>query len=147
MSSTKVTSKELNEKHLKMLKEQWRKIPGNSNTPISIEAYNVFAKWGKWKGGYVQNLGYVGVPVASIAEYGFPIYSNSWYNPGSSGYSFLQAKFYDLRNKGLWKGGYVDTWDYVSDTTHVLGSSLGFVSVNSSERQLGNVVNLSSEIG
>lgn len=43
----------------------YQQIPGTSSNPLSQEAYNVFARWNLWFGGYVRT---VSVEALAMAE-------------------------------------------------------------------------------
>lgn len=118
--------------------------PGTQKNGISVEAYNKFAKWDLWKGGYVADHGYVGMP--SSSAYGAPlILSNSWVSQGGSGTSLPEYKFYKLQESGTWSGGYIDNWSYVAQNRRILGSStdMGFTPGFQADRELANLANLS----
>lgn len=141
-----LTYSDLINRQLEWIRKGYVNGPGTSKSfPASIETYNRFAKWDVWHGGYVENHGYIGVP--SSSEYGCPLFLGSWYSRGSSANPFRVESFYKLQAANNWPGGEVENWGYVDSYKKVLGSSLSFDTVPASERQLGNIYNLSAEIG
>lgn len=141
-----ITHTELIEQQLKWLREEWSRLPGSANVPLSVDGYNRFARWDLWKGGYVDTLGYVPAPASSI--YGASVFLGSWYPKGCSTNPVSVEKFYSLVRNGQWRGGYVEGWGEVSAGKKVLGTShnFGFTNAPVSQRVLCNLVNLSTEI-
>lgn len=86
---------------------------GNNNNPITIEDYNFLVRNDNWYGGFVENIGYVGMFATSV-DYGNSIYNGSWVRYGDAGYPVSQSDFFQLWNDGKWNGGYVSGFDYVS---------------------------------
>lgn len=122
---------------------------GTSNNPVSIEAYNLFARWDVWPGGYVERLGNVGTPVNSAGVYGCSIFTSSWIRRGAAENPVHVFQFYQLVQDGRWEGGEVSTWGVVSKATKVLGSSTsdGFEPVPAGKETFGSLANLSSLLG
>jgi len=114
--------------------------------PISIDGYNSFARWDLWKGGYVEHLGYVEEPVSSV-DYGCSLYLNSWIRRGAAENPVHVFQFYELVNDYRWKGGEVDTWGTISESTRILGSSLAFEVVGTGENTIGSLINLNRRLG
>ena len=56
---------------------------GTINNPVSVDAYNVFARWDVWPGGYVERLGFVDEYAASV-DYGCSIFTTSWIRRGAA---------------------------------------------------------------
>ena len=86
---------------------------GKRDNPITKEDYNFLARNGNWYGGYVEDLGYVGLYATSV-DYGNSIYNGSWVRYGDAGYPVSQSDFFQLWNDGKWNGGYVSGFNYVS---------------------------------
>lgn len=118
-------------------------IPGSvEGRGVSIDGYNTFARWGKWKGGYVANLGWISEPSASV--YGASLYINSsWTEQGQSETPLYDCRFYAIRDQNAWYGGYVDGWGYVSPDCKVLGSSTNasFLQGDNADKALVNLLN------
>lgn len=122
---------------------------GTSDNPVTIEAYNLFARWDVWPGGYVERLGNVAAPVNSSGVYGCSIFTSSWIRRGAAENPVHVFQFYQLVQDGLWKGGEVSTWGVVSESTKILGSSSsgGFETVPAGKETFGSIVNLSRLLG
>ena len=117
---------------------------GTINNPVSVDAYNVFARWDVWPGGYVERLGFVDEYAASV-DYGCSIFTTSWIRRGAAENPVHVFQFYQLVQDGKWQGGDVDTWGTVSGSIRILGASAsyGFETSNPGEDTLGSLANLS----
>ena len=140
----------LNHNDLEKMEKSWlskqmdEALRGKLPDP-TIEEYNMLAKMDEWYGGYVQELGFVSQAASSL--YGTPIYNNSWIQRGEPDNPVSVGQFYSLKSKDLWHGGFVDGWDYVSDSRTILGSSSGELQVvNEGESFIGAIVNISTLI-
>ena len=140
----------LTHKDLEKLEKSWlaqqldKELNGKLPDP-TIEEYNMLASAGEWYGGYVQGLGFVEQAASSL--YGAPIYNNSWIQRGEPDNPVSQGQFYKFKKEGRWHGGFVDTWDYVSASKNILGSSYGKLQVvNDGESFLGAIINASTMI-
>ena len=142
-----LTCKTVTEEQRKWVEFRKDKGPGTVFSPLKKEVYNEFAKWQLWLGGYVENIGLVGLP--SESSYGSALYTNSWVPAGTSGNPVMPGHFYQLVCAGKWKGGSVSGWGEVSSDRKILGSSSseGFIQVTDANLELGNIINLSREIG
>lgn len=122
--------------------------PGTATWPLAISAYNTFARCDKWSGGYVQRLGYVGVPAASV-DYGCSLFTSSWIRRGEVGNEVSVADFYRLKHENRWRGGNVDTWGYVSTGTSVLGTSTATIQTVPSDGMstLATIANVCNSLG
>lgn len=130
--------------------EEWLKRmeeEGAERKPNSIEIYNALAAYDEWDGGNVEGFGYIGVAASSM--YGNSLYlSGSWYASGSPQNPVRIAKFYKLSFEDRWKGGYVDSWGYVSESTEILGCSTETLTkVNKGEETLGTLINVHHSLG
>lgn len=118
-------------------------MPGSvSGCGVPIDGYNTFARWGKWKGGYVANLGWVSAPSTSV--YGASLYINSsWAEQGGSETPLFDCRFYAIQEQNTWSGGYVDGWGYVSPETKILGAttSAWFRKGSAEDKALLNLLN------
>ena len=136
---------DLIEKALKQFNEYFstNSMPGSvPGCGVPIDGYNTFARWGKWKGGYVANLGWVSEPSASV--YGASLYINSsWTEQGGSETPLTEGRFYAIQEHNTWQGGYVDGWGYVSTETKILGATISnwFINGNASDMALVNLLN------
>jgi len=121
---------------------------GTREQPVTLDAYNTFARWDVWPGGYVENLGYVSTPLASV-DYGCSIFTNSWRGRGTVENPVHVFQFYRLREENRWRGGEVSTWGNVSGSTVILGnsSSTGFESVIEGQETIGSLVNVGRVLG
>ena len=140
-----LTFKDLTEKALEQFRNYYQNhlIPGSSITcGVSIDGYNNFARWDKWKGGYVQELGYISSP--SSSSYGASIYMGSSFIPqGSNDTPLYDCRFYAIQMHNTWSGGYVDGWGYVSPETKILGATISnwFINGSASDMALVNLLN------
>lgn len=121
---------------------------GTREQPVSIEAYNTFARWDVWPGGFVERFDYVDVPTTSV-DYGCSIFTNSWRPRGAAENPVHVFQFYQLVNDGRWHGGDVSTWGTVSGSTKILGSSTatGFETTEEGGQTLGSIVNTGRMLG
>lgn len=121
---------------------------GTYNNPVSVETYNVFARWDVWPGGYVERHGYVDEYTASV-DYGCSIFTSSWIKRGAVENPVHVFQFYQLVQDGKWHGGEVDTWGLVSDSIKILGAtaSYGFETSDVGEDTLGSLANLEIMLG
>ena len=117
---------------------------GTINNPVSVDAYNVFARWDVWPGGYVERLGFVDEYAASV-DYGCSIFTTSWIRRGAAENPVHVFQFYQLVQDGKWHGGDVETWGTVSGSIRILGASAsyGFDTSDTGEDTLGSLANLS----
>lgn len=117
---------------------------GTINNPVSVDAYNVFARWNVWSGGYVERLGFVDEYAASV-DYGCSIFTTSWIRRGAAENPVHVFQFYQLVQDGKWHGGDVETWGTVSGSIRILGASAsyGFDTSDTGEDTLGSLANLS----
>lgn len=117
---------------------------GTINNPVSVDAYNVFARWDVWPGGYVERLGFVDEYAASV-DYGCSIFTTSWIRRGAAENPVHVFQFYQLVQDGKWHGGDVETWGTVSGSIRILGASAsyGFETSKPGEDTLGSLANLS----
>lgn len=119
-----VTCNQLSEMQRFWLESRKLEIPGTSSNPLSVNAYNDFARWNDWHGAYVGNLGFISVP--SSSGYGVQLYINgSWVTPGSEGFPVSVESFYRIVHEKTWTGGSVEGWGNVSPETFILGASSG----------------------
>ena len=120
---------------------------GTDRNPMPVETYNNLVRWDEWQGGYVEALGYVGIAASSL--YGNSIYlSGSWYACGTPQNPVRVANYYKCSIENKWEGGYVDTWGYVSESTQILGCSVGaFADVDAGEGTLGTIMNIGTYFG
>jgi|GEM_PF-3290694 hypothetical protein len=136
---------DLSEKAVEQFKEYYSNhaIPGSSITcGVQIDGYNQFARWGKWKGGYVQELGYISAP--SSSSYGASIYMGSSFIPqGGNDTPLYECRFYAIQEHNTWQGGYVDGWGYVSPEKKILGATISdwFITGSTSDKALLNLLN------
>lgn len=121
---------------------------GTINNPVSVDAYNVFARWDVWPGGYVERLGFVDEYAASV-DYGCSIFTTSWIRRGAAENPVHVFQFYQLVQDGKWHGGDVETWGTVSGSIRILGASAsyGFETSNPGEDTLGSLANLEIMLG
>ena len=85
---------------------------GKKSNPITIEDYNFLVRNDNWLGGFVENIGYVGMYATSV-DYGNSLYTGSWVRYGDPAYPVSQSDFFQLWNDGKWMGGYVSGFNYV----------------------------------
>ena len=121
---------------------------GTQQHPMPRDKYNILAHHDEWKGGYVEDFGYMHVETSS-SLYGNSIFvGNSLNTCGPNGYAVRKAKFYKLIAEGRWNGGSVDDWGQVSRNTQILGSSLAIERANNaSEQDLGSIANVERALG
>ena len=121
---------------------------GTEGSPVSVEAYNTFARWDVWPGGYVERLGFVDEYAASV-DYGCSIFTNSWISRGAAENPVHVFQFYKLVEDEKWHGGNVETWGTVSGSTKILGASAsyGFETSGTGEDTLGSLANLEIMLG
>lgn len=121
---------------------------GTEGNPVSIGAYNTFAIWDVWPGGYVERLGFVDEYAASV-DYGCSIFTSSWIRRGAAENPVHVFQFYKLVEEEKWHGGNVETWGTVSSSTKILGASAsyGFETSGTGEDTLGSLANLEIMLG
>lgn len=118
---------------------------GTGNKPISPSTYNNLARHDEWHGGYVDGFGYIAEETSSSMYGNSIIMGGSLYACGPGGMAAVRkAKFYQLKKEGRWRGGNVEDWGHISQSTQILGSSYSInETVSAGENTLGAIMLIS----